>query len=265
MAEIQDVEQDSLVVDAPEAEQVKDEQPEATPAVETPNPEDELDMKYRGKSAAEIAKMHREAEKLIARQANEVGEIRKLADELLRSQLAKPQKQEEVQPEVDFFADPKEAIRRAVESNPRVQAAEQRAIEVQRMYAQQMLLAKHPDMPKVVLDPEFQDWVKASRVRTKLFEQADNYDVDAAEELLTTFKMLNPRRQATQRQPDVQIDRQARDQMVKTAAVDTGGSGESGKKLYRRADLIRLKMRDPGKYDAMQDEISLAYAEGRVK
>jgi len=47
--------------------------------------------------------------------------------------------------------------------------------------------------------------------------------------------------------------------------VDTGGSGETTRKVYRRADLIRLKMRDPGKYDAMSDEIMAAYSEGRVK
>lgn len=265
MAEIQDVEQDSLTVDEPAAEQAEGTQQAATEAEAPIQAEDELDMKYRGKNVSDIAKMHREAEKLIDRQAREVGEIRKLADELLRSQLMKPQQKEEVQPEVDFFANPQEAIRRAVENNPRVQAAEQRGLEVQRMYAQQMLMAKHPDMQKVVMDPEFQDWVKASRVRTQLFKQADDYDVDAAEELLTTYKLLNPRKQERQAQPEVKIDKQARDQMVRAASVDTGGSGESGRKVYRRADLIRLKIRDPGKYDAMQDEISLAYSEGRVK
>lgn len=52
---------------------------------------------------------------------------------------------------------------------------------------------------------------------------------------------------------------------MQAAAVDTGGSGESGKKVYRRTDLIRLKMRDPAKFKDMQDEIDLAYQQGRVK
>jgi hypothetical protein len=52
---------------------------------------------------------------------------------------------------------------------------------------------------------------------------------------------------------------------MKAAAVDTGGTGESGKKIYRRADLIRLKMTDPNRYDALSDEIMAAYQEGRVK
>ena len=49
------------------------------------------------------------------------------------------------------------------------------------------------------------------------------------------------------------------------AGVDVGGSGESSRKVYRRADLIRLKMTDPQRYESLSDEIMAAYAEGRVK
>ena len=52
---------------------------------------------------------------------------------------------------------------------------------------------------------------------------------------------------------------------MKAAQVDSGGTGESSKRIYRRADLIRLKMNDPNRYDALSDEIMQAYAEGRVK
>jgi hypothetical protein len=52
---------------------------------------------------------------------------------------------------------------------------------------------------------------------------------------------------------------------LKAAGVDIGGSGESGKRVYRRADLIRLKMTDPNRYEALSDEIMQAYSEGRVK
>jgi hypothetical protein len=37
-----------------------------------------LPEKYQGKSAAELARMHQEAEKLLGRQSSEVGELRKL-------------------------------------------------------------------------------------------------------------------------------------------------------------------------------------------
>ena len=236
------------------------EQQQEPQQVREPEPEPELPEKYRGKSPAEIARMHQEAEKLLARQSQEVGEVRKLADELIKSQLVKKPEAEKPK-EVDFFENPQEAIRRAVESNPEVMAAKQYAVAAQRQLAQQQLVQKHPDMPQVVQDPDFINWVKGSRVRTQLFQQADAYDLDAADELLSTYKELRGKKQ----QVEVKADKTARDQMLKTAAVDTGGSGESGKKVYRRADLIRLKMTNPAKYEAMEDEILAAYTEGRVK
>ncbi len=256
---IQDLDDSQEIGELEAVEQQQESQVAEEPAA---SPEPELPEKYRGKSAADIVRMHQEAEKLLARQSQEVGEVRKLADELIKSQLIK--KPEAEQPkEVDFFENPQEAIRRAVEENPRVKMAEQYAIQAQRQLAQQQLVQKHPDMPTVVQDPEFLSWVKGSKIRTQLFQQADNYDLDAADELLSTYKELRGKKQV--QQPEVKVDKVARDQMLKTAAVDTGGSGESGKKVYRRADLIRLKINNPAKYEAMEDEIYAAYAEGRVK
>jgi hypothetical protein len=79
--------------------------------------------------------------------------------------------------------------------------------------------------------------------------------------LLSTYKELR----VVKQQQVAKVDTTARDQSLKAASVDTGGSGETTRKVYRRADLIRLKMRDPVKYDAMSDEIMAAYSEGRVK
>lgn len=256
MAEVQDVEQDE--VGELEAVQQQIEQTEAAPQATPAEPE--LPEKYRGKSAADIAKMHQEAEKLLARQGAEVGEVRKLADELIRSQLHKTPEAEKPK-EIDFFENPQEAIRQAVETNPRVLAAEQYAIQARQAQAKQILVTKHPDFGQVVSDPEFADWVRSSKIRTQLFQQAEAYDVDAADELLGTYKALKG---AKQKQV-VEVDTKARDQSLRAAAVETSGSGESSKKVYRRADLIRLKMRDPAKYDTMQDEIDAAYREGRIR
>ena len=67
----------------------------------------ELPDRYRGKSIEDVVKMHQEAEKVIGRQAQEVGEVRKLADELIKQNLgAKSQPIEKQEPEVDFFEDP---------------------------------------------------------------------------------------------------------------------------------------------------------------
>lgn len=250
MAEIQDE------MDVGEIEAV-----EQTQEVEAVQPAPaELPSKYRGKSVEDVVRMHQEAEKLIERQGREVGEVRKLADELLKSQLT-PRAEVEKPKEVDFFENPQEAIRQQIENNPRVLAAEQYAKQVQAEQSKQRLAQMHPDVREIVGDEGFRAWVNSSRIRTQLFQQADNYDVDAANELISTYKEL---RGVRQKQVSA-AESVARTQTLKSAAVDTGGSGESSQKVFRRADLIRLKMRDPAKYEAMSDEIMAAYQSGRVK
>lgn len=228
--------------------------------VTKPEEIDDIPEKFRGKGVKDLAKVIQDQEAMIGRQANEVGEIRKLADELIQSQLQK--KSEVEQPkEVDFFENPQEAIRQAVENNPKVVAAERMAQQMGMSQAKQVFEAKHPDAREIIQDGEFVNWVKSSPIRTQLFKMADAYNVDAADELLSTYKQLKTVRQAQ----DNTEDKKVRDSALKAAAVDTGGSGESGKKIYRRADLIRLRMTDPQRYDALSDEITRAYQENRVK
>ena len=219
--------------------------------------------KYRGKSLEDIVTMHQEAEKLIGRQAQEVGEVRRLADELLKQQLSsKPVQPPVVENEVDFFEDPQSAIRKAVTNHPDVLAAKQASQQLRQIQTQAMLNKKHPDFADVVRDGEFIEWVKASPMRLNIYAMADaNYDFNAADELITTFKQI--RTSKTQQTTDA--GNAVRKQNLSAASVDVGGTGESSKKVYRRADLIRLRMTDPNRYEALEPEIRAAYAEGRVK
>lgn len=223
----------------------------------------ELPEKYRDKSLDEIVKMHQEAEKLIGKQAQEVGEVRKLADELIRQNLGSKQQQiSQDEPEIDFFEDPKKAVQRTVDSHPDIVAARQATLELKRTQIQQRLAQDHPDFGDIAKDQDFANWVKSSPVRIELFKRADaEYDYDSANELLSTYKQLR----GVKKQQSEASNEATRKQNLKAAAVDVGGSGESSKKVYRRADLIRLKMQDPNRYDALSDEIMAAYAEGRVR
>jgi len=220
--------------------------------------------KYVGKSLEDIVTMHQEAEKLIGRQAQEVGEVRKLADELIKQQLV-PKQQEPVQQEneYDFFEDPKKAVRQAVDSHPDVLAAKQATLEMKQMRSQEVLNKKHPDMADVVKDSEFIEWVKASPVRLNLYAQADaQYNIEAADELLSTFKQIRSVKSQQTRDDGQQVLKQN----LKAVGVDTGnGNGGSSQKIYRRTDLIRLQMTDPRRYAALGDEILEAYSQGRVK
>lgn len=245
-----------------------------TEEVDNSEPEvEELPEKYKGKSASQIAKMHQEAEKLIGRQANEVHEVRSLADQLLKQQLdsnkrVKQEPIEESQDE-DFFADPQKAVNRQVEKHPAVIEARQAALEMKKMKTAQQLSSKHPDFITIASDAGFQDWVKGSAIRLNLFAKADaEYDFDSADELLSTYKeikQIKAQQVVQQTAQSNEVEANAQKTAMKAATVDVGGTGETGRKVYRRADLIKLRMTDPDRYEQMSDEIMDAYATGRVK
>jgi hypothetical protein len=260
MAEVQEFEEEvgELEAVAEKVEQQESKKPDVAP-------EDDLPDEFKGKSIKDLVGITLHARKEMGRQANELGEIRKLADELIKSQLQKPKEAEQPK-EVDFFENPEEAIRRAVEANPKVQAAEAYAVNAQRQLAKQQLQQMHPDSMQIISDPEFRKWVTASPVRQDLLQRADQgYDLLAAHELLSTYKEIRQVKQQVQQKQMTEVEKTAQTQALKSVAVDTGGSGETTRKIYRRADLIRLKMNDPARYEAMNDEILQAYADGRVR
>ena len=229
--------------------------------------DDDIPEKYRGKSAKEIARMHQEAEKALGRQGSEVGELRRLVDDFIKAQtVTKTQQQapaEDDVDEVDFFADPKTAISKAIEKHPKIKAAEELILSNKKAEALNTLKTQHPDFQEIVQSNDFAEWIGKSKVRQELFLRADQaYDFEAANELLSTYKERKAVVEKTKA-----VEQVERKQAVKAASMgSTKGSGESiGKKTYRRADIIDLMMRNPDRYAALSDEIMAAYAEGRVK
>jgi hypothetical protein len=232
---------------------------------EQPQEQSTVPEKYQGKSMEEVVQMHQEAEKLLGRQSGEVGELRKVVDDYISSQVPTQAPQQFVEPEedIDYFTDPQGAVNRAIENHPKIREAEQYTVEYKKQSSLATLQAKHPDMQTILGDPKFAEWIKASKIRTQLFVAADQqYDSDAADELFTLWK---ERKVVAQQTADV--EKQARKQTLKAASTGNarGSSQGTRKKVYRRADIIKLMRTDPDRYTALADEIMAAYAEGRVK
>ena len=222
----------------------------------------ELPAKYQDKSLEEVVRMHQEAEKQIGKQGQEFDEVRRLADELLKQNLNSKQQPTEAEPEVDFFENPQKAVQATIDKHPDVLAARQAGQDFKKMQIQQKLSKEHPDFSQIVNETGFQDWVKLSSIRLGLYAKADgDFDYDSANELFSTYKELR----GVKAQQSEKASDATRAKSMKAAQVDIGGSGESTKRVYRRADLIRLKMNDPSRYDSLNDEILAAYAEGRVR
>lgn len=248
--------------EAPEPSQ----QSNAAPPEPEQAEDDGIPDKYRNKSIQDIVQMHQEAEKLLGRQSSEVGELRKIVDTFVQGQLAAqsprpaPQVQEE---EIDYFEDPKKAVERAIDNHPAVKQAQEAALHLRQQEAMSKLKTQHPDFQEILQDQGFAEWVKKSKIRQQLFVAAHrNFDFDAADELLSSWKERNQIVKDT-----AESEKRSRKQQVKTASTgNVAGSSESpSRKVYRRADIIKLMQTDPERYMALAGEIRQAYAEGRVK
>ena len=261
----------TLVDPQPEVENADDINEEANETqyveeqTEQPQEQSTVPEKYQGKSLEEVVQMHQEAEKLLGRQSGEVGELRKVVDDYISSQTPTqaPQQTVELEDDIDYFTDPQGAVNRAIENHPKIREAEQYTTQYKKQSSLATLQSKHPDMQNILSDPKFAEWIKASKIRTQLFVAADQqYDADSADELFTLWKERKVVAQQT-----ANVEKQARKQTLKAASTGNarGSSQGTRKKVYRRADIIKLMRTDPDRYTALADEIMAAYAEGRVK
>tara|TARA_B100000700_G_C15040058_1_gene854883 strand:+ start:1186 stop:1968 length:783 start_codon:yes stop_codon:yes gene_type:complete len=237
---------------------------EASPTEVQPESEEpELPDKFKGKSVTEIVSSYENLEKELGRKGQEIGELRQLTDQILKQQIT-TQTETAEEEEVDFFDDPNTAVSKAIENHPKFREFEEQQKVQSAQATTRQLEAAHPDYLEVVADPKFQEWVKESPIRTQLYVHAHNYDLNSAMELMGNWK---ERSLITNTAKAEEQKAMKRSEALRTGKAVSGGSSEStaGKKIYRRADLIRLKTTNPQRYEDLQDEILSAYADGRVK
>jgi len=249
------------------ADNIENEVDEIQNQPEQPQEEEQptIPDKYQGKTLEQVVQMHQEAEKLLGRQSSEVGELRKVVDDFIQNQTQQQAPQQYVEPEddIDYFTDPQAAVNRAIENHPKIREAQEYTAQYKKQTSLAMLNTKHPDMQSILQDPKFAEWIKASKIRTQLFVEADQqYNAEAADELFSLWKERKNIAQQT-----AAVEKQSRKQQLKAANTgSTQGSAEgSRRKVYRRADIIKLMKTDPERYQALSEEILKAYAEGRVK
>jgi hypothetical protein len=246
-----------------EQEQMPQEAQPAEPEEIQEAQDDDIPEKYQGKDIKDIVRMHQEAEKLLGKQSSEVGELRNIVDSFVKTQLeAKNSPQEPVE-DIDIFDDPDKYIEQKLSNHPKIKQVEDTARLLKQSETFAKLNAQHPDFQEIVQNEKFAEWVSKSKIRTELYQKADQYfDYDSADELLTTWKERQNLVQET-----AEMQQTDRKRQLKSASTGNAkGSGESpSRKIYRRADIIELMKTNPKRYQALHDEIMLAYAEKRVK
>ena len=208
-------------------------------------------------ASADVQALKQENIKLqqaMTRQGYELGELRKLTDSILKE----PIKQADP---VDYFTEPEKAVDSRISSNPTIRELETVTTQLKAQAMVNAVAAAHPDFKEIVATNDFQEWIGASKVRQKLFLDADKkYDFDAANELLTTWKERQVIRNSGKAEAEAQASTSS---ALKAAKVDTGTSSLSSQKTFSRIDLARLKISDPEKYKSMN--VAQLYAQGRVK
>jgi len=136
-----------------------------------------IPAKYVGKTVEDLITMNLHAEKLIGRQGSELGQMRRMADEILQLKKPTTQQPEERRPvTVDaLLNDPQKAINAAVESSPiaaRALAAEQRVAQLEQRLTENEFASKGRNVEHDVQDPAFIEWVNKNPLRQSLAAEA---------------------------------------------------------------------------------------------
>lgn len=227
------------------------------------NIQDDIPEKFKGKELTDVVNSYKELEKELGRKNNEVGELRKLTDDFLKQKLEEPTEVKESNIDLDdLLENPNDVINKAVDNNPRITALEDQLRDARIAEQKAGFERKHENWQDVLSSEDFQNWIKDSSVRQNMFNQAHTqYDYEMADELLNLYQDV--RGAAKEVAEDVATTK--RKKALRNTSTGKGSTGEVTKKVYRRTDLIRLKQTDPQRYSDMQDEIMLAYTEGRVR
>ena len=228
----------------------------------------EVPDKFAGKSMEDVISSYVNLEKEFGNKSNEVGELRKLTDQILLNQVAVPQHSAEaadINDDVgfnDFVDDPRNAVNKVLKDNPRLKALEDNLTKRESEISRKAMLEVHPDADALVVSPEFQTWIKESPLRGRILREAHiSSDAVAASELLSMYK--DTRKASTDNAID---ERNAIAKgTLKKATVETGKRSTTTKPVFKRSELIQLKITDPRRYASMSEIINLAYAEKRVK
>ena len=226
--------------------------------------------KFEGKGIEEILDSYNNLQSAYGRMANDLGTQRKLTDELLNlkrdTDLQSNAPAEDPLPKVDpaqLLDDPTQALDGYLASREarNQRAYEERLAQMEAQMQADRFMQKHPDFMDVGQSEEFRTWATASPLRNQVANLAAGGDWDAADALLNEYKAEMANAPAKAQEDGIEAAKK-----VGLESTASEGSTSSGK-VYRRADLIELKLKKPHIYGdpAFQAEILKAYSEGRVK
>lgn len=255
----------------PEAQPISAVEP--APGVPAEPAKAELPEKYVGKTVAEVADMHMNAESELGRVRNENHTYRGLVQDLSALRRETPEPAIEVQEPLDvsgedLITDPVGTVRKIVERD----LAQIREDATQDNTASQVqledaaLTRDYGDIPAIVGSPEFQAFALRTPGRKADFNTAARGEglnqVRAARRLLEDFTDF----QTVTKAPEEKIELTPLEiaKQVSTEGAGPAGSITTLPQIFE-VDVIKMVNDNPVKYrsPSFQDELALAIKEGR--
>ena len=243
--------------------------------------------KYADMDREALIDAHKEAQKKIGEQGQEVGQLRNLTDKLLDLKRTEDLTAHGGSPEDSpisgdtLLTNPRDTINSVVEDNPRLSAIEDTLAALGQSTIETQFASAHPAYKADMEDENFKAYVSASPYRSGLAQKAYKGDWEAAHELWNAYDEVRDQFADSQdtdaaggdkgQGKNVATANSQRDEELAAAQMVSGagvpGGDVSTKPIYSRQALIQKRIQDPtGYYDpAFQEIIKAAYIEGRVK
>ena len=186
---------------------------------------------------------YKELEKLNSRQAQDLGNYRKMVDEYISVDPTPAKDAESVEDRPitadDLYDNPEEAVRRAVDSHPDIRAARRMKENMENELRSKELSefqTRHPDFKDLAVTPEFQNWALDNQTRLSLAQQADRGDLTAADALFSLYK-------AEQGMTQVRAKQKQADDINQASLESPHGSEPPAPVTYSRSEMLEHKIR----------------------
>jgi len=237
----------------------------------------EMPDRFKGKRPEELIEMYTNLESHSGRLANSLGQtqqqltealaLAKRANDLRSNEPGGSPAHAEVN-SMDLLTNPTKALEGLLTEKIEAATSGLRTTitNLEGRLSQSNFERNHSDAQTIFKDPSWTPFVGATPLRTALAQRAANGDYQAADTLLTEYKAsrIVAKRNETQQKGHEGA------QHVNLESSGAGGSddgaGRPAGKVYKRADIMQLMMRDPDTYysESVQNTLMKARLDGRI-
>lgn len=185
---------------------------------------------------------YKDLEKLNSRQAQDLGTYRKLVDDYIAAPTPEaPVVAEESKPITmdDFYDNPDETVKKAVESHPAIQEARELKKQLENDRLEESIRSfhqRHPKASEIGQDPAFRNWVEEDPVRIELYNRGNQYDLSAADALFQLYEASSNLTQVTSEQ-------QQRQAIEAASLEDSSAIMVQEPPQYSRSEYVNKLMR----------------------